>query len=168
MTDHSLTVLSTVAALASAVAGGMMFVFSTFVMRGLDRVGPLDAISAMRGINAEAESNALFLIVYFGAAVLAVAVGVLAGLRWHTPGSAWLLAGAVCGVVGAIVTVAFNVPLNDRLDAGPVSAPAWNSYLDAWTRWNHVRTVSSLAAAALLTVGAVQRADVAHRVTMAA
>ena len=50
----TLTVVSSASALASAAAGGMMFVFSTFVMGGLDRAGPQDAIAAMRGINAAA------------------------------------------------------------------------------------------------------------------
>ena len=47
-----------------------------------------------------------------------------------------------------------NVPLNDKLaaadpdDAGAESL--WSLYLARWTRWNHVRTAASLAAAAVL------------------
>ena len=94
----------------------MMYVFSTFVMRGLDRTGPVDAITAMRGINAEANSNAPFLLAYLGAAVLAAAVGVVAVVQIRQPGSGWLLAGAIFGVLGAVITMAFNVPLNNHLD----------------------------------------------------
>ena len=54
------------------------------------------------------------------------------------------------------VTIARNVPLNDRLAAlerGDTGGAAlWEEYLDRWTAWNHVRTVTSLAAAAALTV----------------
>jgi uncharacterized membrane protein len=159
MTDNLLTATATAAALTSAAAGGMMFVFSTFVMRGLDHGGPLEAITAMRGINTEAKTSALFLLVYFGAALLAVAVGVLSAVRPHSPGSGWLLAGALFGLLGAVVTVAFNVPLNDRLDAADVTSAheVWNSYAGAWTMWNHVRTVTSLVAAGLLAVGLTQR-----------
>lgn len=136
-----------------------MFVFSTFVMRGLDHGGPLEAITAMRGINTEAKTSALFLLLYFGAALLAVAVGVLSAVRWHSPGSGWLLAGALFGLLGAVVTIAFNVPLNDQLDAADVTSAqeVWSSYAGAWTMWNHVRTVTSLVAAGLLAIGLTQR-----------
>jgi len=72
MNTSPLVALTSVAALFSAAAGGMMYVFSTFVMRGLDRTGPVDAITAMRGINAEANSNPVFLLGYFGATILAL------------------------------------------------------------------------------------------------
>jgi len=152
--------LTSLAALASAAAGGMMYVFSTFVMRGLDRTGPLDAITAMRGINAEANANPAFLLGYFSAAILALVVGGIAVLRLNQPGSWWLLIGAILGVLGAFITVAFNVPLNNHLDSvNPVglsvadAAREWQAYMSTWTAWNHVRTITSFAAAALMLVG---------------
>ena len=36
---------------------------------------------------------------------------------------------------------------------GHEAGALWTRYLANWTVWNHVRTVTSLAAAALLTVG---------------
>jgi uncharacterized membrane protein len=51
------------------------------------------------------------------------------------------------------------VPLNNRLaELHPEDAEAqalWRFYLVRWTRWNHVRTFASLAAAAFLVVAAV-------------
>ena len=127
MNMSPVVILTTVAAIASAAAAGMMYVFSTFVMRGLDRTGPVNAITAMRGINVEANSNAPFLLAYLGAALLAVAVGVVAVIQIRQPGSGWLLAGAIFGVLAAIITIAFNVPLNNHLDtvdpAGPSPSP---------------------------------------------
>src|SRR5688500_14402061 len=144
MTMSPLVILATIAAIASAAAAGMTYVFSTFVMRGLDRTGPVAAITTMRGINAEANSNAPFLLAYLGAAVLAIAVGVVAVVQFGRPGSGWLLAGAIVGVLGAIITIAFNVPLNNHLDSvdpATVSiadaAAEWRSYLTTWTAWNH-------------------------------
>jgi uncharacterized membrane protein len=157
MTNQTVTLLAGTSAVASAAAGGMMFVFSTFVMRGLDRSGAVEAIDAMRGINAEAKSNGPFLLVYFGAALLAVAVGVIAARDVRAPGSLWLLAGAVLGVLGALVTVAANVPLNEGLDTATASPQVWQAYLTSWVRWNHVRTVASLAGAALTMVAVVRR-----------
>ena len=118
-------ILTTFAAIASAAAAGMMFVFSTFVMRGLDRTGPINAITAMRGINVAANSNGAFLLAYLGASVLAVTVGVVAVVQIGRPGSGWLLAGAIFGVLAAIITIAFNVPLNNHLDTvDPADCPS--------------------------------------------
>jgi uncharacterized membrane protein len=156
--------LTSTAAIASAAAGGMMYVFSTFVMRGLDRTGPVQAIAAMRGINAEANSNAAFLLPYLGAAILAICVGVVAVFQWDQPGSGWLLAGGVAGIAGVIVTMAFNVPLNIRLDAVKAdglavsdAAREWQAYLSSWTAWNHVRAATGLVSAVLLLIGLAQR-----------
>ena len=116
MNTSPFVILTSLAALATAAAGGMMYVFSTFVMRGLDRTGPVDAITAMRGINAEANANPAFLLAYFGATILALAVGVIAVVQLNQPGSWWLLIGAIFGILGAIITMVFNVPLNNHLD----------------------------------------------------
>jgi uncharacterized membrane protein len=153
-------ILTTVAAIASAAAAGMMYVFSTFVMHGLDRTGPVNAVTAMRGINVEANSSAPFLLAYLGAAVFAVAVGVVAAIQIRQPGNGWLLAGAISGVLAAIITIAFNVPLNNRLDTmDPAmlsvadAAREWQTYFSTWTAWNHARTVTAVIASALMLIG---------------
>jgi uncharacterized membrane protein len=153
-------ILTSLAAIAAAAAGGMMYVFSTFVMRGLDRTGPVEAITAMRGINSEANSNPAFLLAYFGAAILAVAVGVFAVIQLRQPGSVWVLVGAVFGILAAIITMVFNVPLNSHLDTvNPAglsvtdAAREWQAYFSTWTAWNHVRAVTSFVAAVLMLIG---------------
>ena len=137
-----------------------MYVFSTFVMRGLDRTGPIKAITAMRGINVAANSNAAFLLAYLGATVLAVVVGVVAVIQIGQPGSGWLLAGAVFGILAAIITMAFNVPLNNHLDTVD---PAGLSVAEAAREWQayvvHVDGVEprplrpSIIAAVLMLIG---------------
>jgi uncharacterized membrane protein len=160
MNMSPVVILTTVAAIASAAAAGMMYVFSTFVMRGLDRTGPANAITAMRGINVDANSNAPFLLAYFGAALLAVAVGAVAVIQIRQPGSGWLLAGAIFGVLAAIITIAFNVPLNNHLDtvdpeglSGADAAREWQAYFSTWTAWNHARTATAIIASALMLTG---------------
>ena len=160
MNTSPFVVLTSLAALTSAAAGRMMYVFSTFVMRGLDRTGPIDAITAMRGINAEANANPVFLLGYFGATILALVVGAIAVVQLNQPGSWWVLIGAIFGIVGAMITVIFNVPLNNRLDTvnpdGLSMADAardWQAYFSTWTAWNHARTVTSFVGAALMVVG---------------
>jgi uncharacterized membrane protein len=160
MNTSPLVILASLAALASAAAGGMMYVFSTFVMRGLDRTEPVEAITAMRGMNVEANSNPAFLLGYFGAAILAIAVGIVAVIQLRQPGSWVLLVGAVLGILAAIITMAFNVPLNNHLDAlNPVglsptdAAREWQAYFTTWTNWNHVRTATSFIAAVVMLIG---------------
>jgi uncharacterized membrane protein len=164
MSTSPFVILTSLAALASAAAGGMMYVFSTFVMRGLDRTEPVEAITAMRGINAEANSNPAFLLAYFGAAMLAVAVGVYAVIQLRQPGSWVVLVGAVFGILAAIITMVFNVPLNNHLDAvNPVGLSAadaareWQAYLTPWINWNHVRAATSFIGAALMLIGLASR-----------
>ncbi|MDT5017148.1 MAG: hypothetical protein QOD39_3308 [Mycobacterium sp.] len=160
MNTSPFVVLTSIAAILSALAAGMMYVFSTMVMRGLDRTGPVAAITAMRGINVQANASPAFLLAYFGATILALIVGVMAMMKLGQPGSWLVLAGAVFAILGAIITTAFNVPLNNHLDAvNPVglsvadAAREWQAYFSPWTAWNHVRSAAGIIGAALMLIG---------------
>lgn len=101
--------------------------------------------------------NPLFFTAFFGTAAACVFVAIAAFVRWSEPGAVYLLAGSLLYLVGTIlVTIVFNVPLNEALAAAePDSADGaslWTRYVTAWTAWNHVRTAASLAGAALLMV----------------
>lgn len=160
VTSSPYLIATTIATLASAAVGGLFYAFSTFVMKGLDRVQPVEAIAAMRGINAEAQANAPFLMLFVGSALLCFGVAVATVFRLTQPGAGYVLAGAALGLVAFLVTTAVNVPLNDRLAAvDPLDLSAadalreWQAYLGPWTRWNHVRTVAPLVASVLMLIG---------------
>ncbi|WP_197379023.1 anthrone oxygenase family protein [Mycolicibacterium mengxianglii] len=164
MSPQPVLILNSAAALSAAAVGGLFYAFSTFTMRGLNRAGPVEAIAAMRGINAEAQANAPFLLLFLGSAVLALAVGVVALLHLRGPGSGYLLAGAVLSLLALVITMAANVPLNNQLDAldpaGLSAADAareWAAYYQPWMAWNHVRAGAPLAGAVLLLVGMLHR-----------
>lgn len=159
MTISPVVVLVAVAAIGSAASGGIFYAFSTFVMRGLDRTGAVAAITATRGMNAEANTNAPFLLFLLGSALLSLIVGVVALTQIGRPGSWFLLAGAIFGVVGVLVTMLFNVPLNNHLDRVDLAdaAAEWQAYLATWTAWNHVRTASGFIGAVLLLIGLAYR-----------
>jgi uncharacterized membrane protein len=75
----------------------------------------------------------------------------------------YLLLGSLLYLVGTLgVTIGFNVPLNDalaRVEPGStIGLNLWSSYLTNWTIWNHIRTVSALAAAALFTIALCYKA----------
>jgi uncharacterized membrane protein len=144
--------LTFLAALGCALAAGVFYAFSAFVMAGLDLRSPATAVAAMQGINRAALRPPLMLAL-FGTAPLCLAVAVVA-LVERDGAASWLaLAGAVAYLVGAVgVTMACNVPLNERIDRvdpdGPATAEEWRHYYGRWCAWNHVRTITSLAATA--------------------
>jgi uncharacterized membrane protein len=144
-----------VAALGCGLVAGVFFAFSSFVMRGLGRLPAAQGIAAMQAINVTAVSPP-FMVALFGTAVACLAVAIESGRRWGEADAVAGLAGSLLYLLGAIaVTILANVPRNDALAAiDPASAAGarlWSDYLRGWTAWNHVRTVASLAAAALLT-----------------
>ena len=153
-----LTVLGT--ALACGLMAGVFFAFSAFVLDGLTRLPDAEGITAMQSINVTAVSP-LFMIVLFGAALACVGGVIWAGMNWSDPRAAWVMTGCVVYLVGTIfVTVGANVPLNDTLEGvDPASLSAgkeWADFVDSWTLWNNVRTISALAAAGILTVAVMQ------------
>jgi len=151
-----LEVLTILSALGSAVIGGLLFAFSTSVMKALGKLPPQHGIAAMQSINIVI-INPFFLLVFMGTTVACAVLVVLSLTRWDDPASAYRLAASVLYIVGTFgVTMACNVPRNNALAAArPDSLEAariWARYLPEWTRWNHLRTAAAVAAAALFMV----------------
>jgi len=157
---RSIYVVTLLAALGSAIVGGVMYAFSSFVMSGLDRATPSQAIAAMNGINVTAVRPP-FMLPFMGTALLSVVLVVAGLVRHGRPESWFLVAGGVVYLVGTFVlTVAFNVPRNDALAlVDPNSAEAaarWATYYRDWTLANHVRTLTSLVSAGLFVAALVR------------
>jgi uncharacterized membrane protein len=101
--------------------------------------------------------NPLFMTALFGTALACIFFVISSLFNWQQPGAVHLVVGSLLYLVGTIgVTIACNIPLNDALAiAQPDSAEGatlWARYLTNWTFWNHVRTISALAATALFWV----------------
>jgi uncharacterized membrane protein len=147
------TVLS---ALGSGLIAGAFFAFSSFIMPALKRLPPVHGITAMQSINKLAVTPA-FMTALFGTAVACLGMAAWAAIFSSEPPAGLVLAGAALYIVGTIgVTIAYNVPLNNRLATlHPESTDAarhWDEYVTKWTAWNHLRAAASLAAAATLTI----------------
>ncbi|MBV1914766.1 MAG: DUF1772 domain-containing protein [Pseudomonadales bacterium] len=145
------------AALGSALAGGIFFAFSNFVMKALAQLPFSEGIAAMQSINIVA-INPAFMGVFMGTVVLSLCMIGVALFRWNYPSAIFFLAGAVFYIAGSFFVTAFtNVPLNDQLAAlsskDPISEDVWNHYLDRWVMWNHVRGLAATAAALLYIIG---------------
>ena len=142
-----LTLIAWVIAISSSLMAGTYFAFSSFIMQSLSALDGVEGMRTMNAIN-EVILRSLFMPLFFGSAVFALAL-VGAGLwTWGEPDSLWATAAGSIYVIGMFgVTAVFNVPLNNALaKAGSESNPeqVWAHYCIVWTRWNSVRAVASL------------------------
>jgi uncharacterized membrane protein len=153
MIVNLLLALSLLSALGSGLIAGVFFAFSAFVMAALARLPPKGGIAAMQSINVVV-LNRPFLGVLFGTGLVSLILAATSLLAGPTSGAWYALAGCILYLLGTLgVTIAFNVPLNDRLArTAPDSAEGaslWQHYLARWTAWNTVRTVAAAGAMAL-------------------
>jgi len=145
-----------VTALGCGLIAGVFFAFSSFVMPALKRLSTEGGIAAMQSINILAVTPA-FMTTLFGTAATCLGLIAWAAFSWGEQPTPLVLVGGALYLVGTIgVTIACNVPLNNRLATlHPQrldSAGRWEEYVTKWTAWNHVRVAAALAAAALLTI----------------
>lgn len=157
MSRNIITILLWFSALGCGLLAGLYFSFSTFIMNALGRIDPAQGVAAMNAINATIVRSP-FMPVFLGTTLTSLVLAVTGVFRWGQPGAAPLLVGGLLYVLGMfVVTMVWNVPLNNALAADPTAAPLWARYLKDWTFWNHVRTVSSLAASALFIAAIASR-----------
>jgi uncharacterized membrane protein len=150
---RALSLLALASAIGSGVIAGVFFIFSVCVMKSLRALPSACGIAAMQTINIVIV-NPWFLSMFLGTALTslaAVALSVLSPAAADAASAAGTLAGGVLYVVGVLlVTMRFNVPLNDGLarisPQGGDAARLWDDYLARWTVWNHVRTLAALLA----------------------
>jgi uncharacterized membrane protein len=156
MIDGPLLVLTVIAAVGSGLVAGAFFVFSVMVMPGLARLQAAPGAAAMQAFNIVA-IRPLFMTALFAPALVCLALLVASIINWGEAGSGYVLVASASYLVGAIVTTgAYNVPRNNALAAldpdDDQTQKYWAQYMREWTRANHVRAATSLAAAALFTV----------------
>ena len=147
--DTLITILLWFAAISAGIMAGIYFTFSAFVMRSLDAIDAPAGMLAMQSIN-RIIVKTIFLPIFFASTLACAALIVITLLEPSTSGAQPTLIGSALYVAGMfIVTVAGNVPLNNRLEAtdanGPDGPAMWSLYLKTWTAWNHVRTLACTA-----------------------
>ena len=152
MTNGLIVYATLGAAVGCGLVAGVFFAFSTFVMKGLARLPTAQGIAAMQSINVTALTPT-FMTALFGVATICLLLTVSALASWQKPGAFYLLAGGLLYLIGNIVvTIICNVPRNNALASidpnSAQSAALWMNFYSGWIAWNHVRTVTALAASA--------------------
>jgi uncharacterized membrane protein len=160
MLDDILFTSTVLAALGSGLIAGAFFVFSSSILPALSRLPPPEGILAMQTITSTMQGP-LFMLAFFATAIFAAGLGIAAPLIWSEPAAPYLLAGSLLFINGPFgLTLLKNLPLNAKLArVKPESdngAAVWDEFLPAWRTWNHVRTATSLAAAACFTMALVE------------
>lgn len=130
------------AAVTTGLLAGLFYAYCYSVMRALAGTDDRTFVDVMQRINV-AIVNPWFLVCFLGSVGFSAAA-VVAHLKGDRALLVWLVAALVLNLAGFAVTVAGNVPLNDRLatvDLGSDLAAARAQFETAWVRWNVVRTV---------------------------
>ena len=153
MSTAFVIILLWTAALSSGIMAGVYFAFSGFIMKAFGKIEIVQSVAAMNSIN-EVILRSMFMPVFFGSSIISFLLVIVAFINWGEAGAGLaLIAGMVYFAGMFACTIVFNVPLNNALARlGPDSDNAqqiWSHYLATWTKWNHLRTVSSLVTCAL-------------------
>ncbi|MCW3818843.1 DUF1772 domain-containing protein [Micromonospora sp. DR5-3] len=146
------------ATLLAGLMAGLFFAYSCSVMPGLAATDDRSFVQTMQWINRRI-LNGWFLTAFLGSMVLIVAAVAL----HYADGPVLVWTGAALVLYGAtlVITMRWNVPLNDQLDrAGPADDPAAirERFEAPWVRWNLARTITSVAAFGCL-IGALVGSD---------
>jgi len=143
-----------IAAVSAGVMAAVYFTFSGFAMRAFAALGDEAGARAMQSIN-RVIVQSTFLPLFFLSTLVCAALVVLALMGMAGDARLEVLAGGAIYVLGMfVVTVAGNVPLNNKLDAADPATmdgrAVWTDYLRRWTRLNHVRTLACTLSCVLL------------------
>ena len=138
--------------IACGLVSGVFLAFSGFIMRSLGKAKTSAGIEVMQIINREVWPT-LFITLLLGMSALSPGLMAYAYFQIEGTASTLIIMGGAIYLMGAfVVSLVFNVPMNNRLDASECAsveaAIYWtNSYVPRWTFWNYVRAASSGSAA---------------------
>jgi len=136
---------------------GFFYAWVCSTMWGLDAADPRVAIAAMQAMNASVR-NAVFAPAFFGTPLVLAVTTILLFFNHERPAAAWFGAATlVVGLLGVVLTMAVNVPMNEALalltvpDDIAAAQQIWADYSGDWQFWNQMRTIAT--GAGLLFIG---------------
>ncbi|MFG2377261.1 DUF1772 domain-containing protein [Streptomyces sp. NPDC048504] len=139
------------ATVAMGLIAGVFYVFACAIMPALARSDDRVFVEVMRNIN-DVIQNPVFFLSFMGALALA---GVSAWQARGRPYRGWVWAGLIAYALAFLVTVAFNIPLNDGLASTADAGVARERFEGAWAGWNVVRAGLSTVGVGCLVRGLV-------------
>jgi len=141
----------------TGLMAGLLYAFNVAIVPALHHLKGTQHIAAMQSINKKI-TNPVFFLSFFGPSILLPLAAFL-----HRGGAQFplLVAAALLHIIGANgVTIAGNIPLNDRLEKLDVSQlseaeadqirTAFQGPGTPWMRFHAVRTYAAIAATALV------------------
>lgn len=131
--------------ITSGLLAGVFFVFTVAIMPALRGVDDDTFEVTMNRINVSIV-NPVFVLVFLGAPTLAVVAAVV-------DRSPILHVAAALGVVTLLISIAVNIPLNNKLAAGA----SRQDFENVWVLWNAVRTVTGLGSFVCLLLSTAAR-----------
>lgn len=145
------------ATITTGLTAGLLYAFAHTVMPGLGRTEDRTFVGAFQAID-RAVMNPWFMAGFLGGPALTLAAVPLGAVRGAALG--WLLTALVLHVAVLVITMAVNVPMNNRLQAVALDRPvdlaeARQRFQARWVRWNAVRTIAAVAAFIALAVGLI-------------
>jgi len=152
MTSTWFLIVCQISVIACALVSGVFLTFSDFIMRSLDGAKTAAGVEVMQVINREV-FRSLFMVLLLGLSALSPFLIGYAYFGVAGSASAWIIAGGALYLAGVFgVSLVFNVPMNDRLEAkdcsGPEASAYWTgTYRPRWTFWNTVRALASAGSA---------------------
>jgi len=123
------------ATVATGLVAGAFYVFACAVMPALARSDDRVYVEVMRDIN-EVIQNPVFFLGFMGAPLLTAVAARQARGRGHRR---WVWAALALSALAFLVTVAFNIPLNDALTGDGSYGALREDFEDPWVVWNGVR-----------------------------
>ncbi|WP_109211645.1 MULTISPECIES: anthrone oxygenase family protein [Microbacterium] len=146
MTVLAITML--VLGVFSFVNTGVFLAFTTMVTPALAGArDPGAASDVMRDMNVRAPRS-IFMVSFLGAPLAAVVAGVLLVMTGGGAAAGWAIAAIAATLAAFIVSVAVNIPWNERLLRESGHGVTWTDFSRIWGRANTVRSALSLLAGA--------------------
>ncbi|WP_377638852.1 anthrone oxygenase family protein [Oryzobacter terrae] len=147
-------VLLVAATLTSGLLAGVYLLYAHTVMPAMTLLPDEPAVAMFDALD-RSIVNPVFIATAFLGAPVSTAAALATG--WGDPSRWWVLAALVLHLVGTVVTAAVHLPRNDALKRmaggdGRYAATTARAALEeaTWVRWNLVRVVASVVAAACL------------------
>jgi len=147
----STNVLIGVGVVLTGLLAGLYYGFAVSVMPALHRSSDRTMVEAMWEINRVIQ-NPVFFLSFAGAPIASLWLLIRARRGGSPEYLRWIAVGFALNALGLLITIAFNIPLNNTLDkAGDPArvsnlAAARDNFENPWIAWNIVRTIVTTAA----------------------